>query len=188
MVPWGTCDNYWNTETCLSAYTRVNLTKSIKDNVTFYLINGTEVAATTLTDPVKEYWEYVIPRFCIFKEVMSSSRDCFYIQAPSPHDLWWIGRHWRSALGIGGNSGRGLVHVLFLHLERCQVDRESKCLCHGCLYYFQKWRLIVVGWYRSSTSQPSFPTFSLRSSWFAEWHFQALRMASRFTWPPSLTS
>ncbi|KAI9554983.1 hypothetical protein GHT06_020272 [Daphnia sinensis] len=57
VLPWGTCDNWWNTETCVSAYSRQNLTSFIEGNTTFYNLNGTLYAAANLTDPVKEYWE-----------------------------------------------------------------------------------------------------------------------------------
>lgn len=57
VVPWGTCDNWWNTDTCVSAYSRSNLTTFLRDNITYYTVNGTDYAATDLTDPVKEYWE-----------------------------------------------------------------------------------------------------------------------------------
>ena len=59
VLPWGSCDNWWNTETCVSAYSRQNLTSYIENNKTFYNLNGTIYAAANLTDPVKEYWEYV---------------------------------------------------------------------------------------------------------------------------------
>jgi solute carrier family 6 (neurotransmitter transporter, GABA) member 1 len=58
VVPWGTCDNWWNTKTCVSAYTRDNLTAiTTEDNRTLYNLNGTMYEAMNLTDPVKEYWE-----------------------------------------------------------------------------------------------------------------------------------
>jgi len=59
VLPWGSCDNWWNTETCVSAYSRQNLTSYVEGNTTFYNLNGTIYAAANLTDPVKEYWEYV---------------------------------------------------------------------------------------------------------------------------------
>jgi solute carrier family 6 GABA transporter-like protein 1 len=59
VLPWGSCDNWWNTETCVSAYSRQNLTSYVEGNTTFYNLNGTMFAAANLTDPVKEYWEYV---------------------------------------------------------------------------------------------------------------------------------
>ena len=59
VLPWGSCDNLWNTETCVSAYSRQNLTSYVEGNTTFYNLNGTIYAAANLTDPVKEYWEYV---------------------------------------------------------------------------------------------------------------------------------
>ena len=57
-VPWGSCNNWWNTETCVSAYERHNLTSFVEGNTTlFELGNGLRTTATNLTDPVKEYWE-----------------------------------------------------------------------------------------------------------------------------------
>lgn len=57
MVPWGTCDNWWNTATCVSAYSRQNLSTVVNGSVTYYSLNGTLYEASNLTDPVKEYWE-----------------------------------------------------------------------------------------------------------------------------------
>ena len=58
-VPWGSCGNWWNTETCVSAYARLNLSTVVSplNNATLYDINGTFYESTSLTDPVKEYWE-----------------------------------------------------------------------------------------------------------------------------------
>lgn len=57
VVPWGTCDNWWNTATCVSAYSRQNLSTVVQGNATFYSLNGTLYESSNLTDPVKEYWE-----------------------------------------------------------------------------------------------------------------------------------
>jgi hypothetical protein len=53
----------------VSAYSRQNLTSYIEGNTTFYNLNGTIYAAANLTDPVKEYWEYV----CITVYAMASN-------------------------------------------------------------------------------------------------------------------
>ena len=59
VLPWGSCDNWWNMETCVSGYSHQNLTSDVEGNTTFYNLNGPKFAAANLTDPVKEYWEYV---------------------------------------------------------------------------------------------------------------------------------
>ncbi|CAH2243698.1 sodium- and chloride-dependent GABA transporter 1 [Pararge aegeria] len=57
-VPWRTCDNYWNTETCVNPYDRTNLTCwSDMDMTTFCTLNGKNVSKAILSDPVKEFWE-----------------------------------------------------------------------------------------------------------------------------------
>jgi len=57
-VPWGSCGNWWNTETCVNAYARLNMSTFVsEDNRTLYDLNGTFYDAAKLTDPVKEYWE-----------------------------------------------------------------------------------------------------------------------------------
>ncbi|CAG9570361.1 unnamed protein product [Danaus chrysippus] len=57
-VPWRTCDNYWNTDTCVNPYDRKNLTCwSDFDMNTFCTLNGKNVSKAFLSDPVKEFWE-----------------------------------------------------------------------------------------------------------------------------------
>ncbi|CAH0731665.1 unnamed protein product, partial [Brenthis ino] len=57
-VPWRTCDNYWNTETCVNPYDRKNLTCwSNMDMTTLCTINGKNFSKAILSDPVKEFWE-----------------------------------------------------------------------------------------------------------------------------------
>ncbi|XP_023953102.1 sodium- and chloride-dependent GABA transporter 1 [Bicyclus anynana] len=57
-VPWRTCDNYWNTNTCVNPYDRTNLTCwSDLDKVTFCTLNGKNISKAMLSDPVKEFWE-----------------------------------------------------------------------------------------------------------------------------------
>ncbi|XP_045456543.1 sodium- and chloride-dependent GABA transporter 1 [Melitaea cinxia] len=57
-VPWRTCDNYWNTDTCVNPYDRTNLTCwSDFDMNTFCTLNGKNVSKAVLSDPVKEFWE-----------------------------------------------------------------------------------------------------------------------------------
>ncbi|KAL7640589.1 UNVERIFIED_CONTAM: hypothetical protein RMT77_008864 [Armadillidium vulgare] len=62
-LPWGSCGNWWNKETCVSPYDRLNLTcwsegYDSNSNQTFCeLHNMTRVNVLNLTDPIKEYWE-----------------------------------------------------------------------------------------------------------------------------------
>ncbi|CAH1643972.1 unnamed protein product [Spodoptera littoralis] len=57
-VPWRTCDNYWNTATCVNPYDRKNLTCwSTMDMTTFCTLNGKNISKAVLSDPVKEFWE-----------------------------------------------------------------------------------------------------------------------------------
>lgn len=57
-VPWRTCDNYWNTDTCVNPYDRTNLTCwSDFDRNTFCTLNGKNISKAVLSDPVKEFWE-----------------------------------------------------------------------------------------------------------------------------------
>ncbi|KPJ19591.1 Sodium- and chloride-dependent GABA transporter 1 [Papilio machaon] len=53
-----TCDNYWNTVTCVNPYDRKNLTCwSTFDMTTLCTLNGKNVSKALLSDPVKEFWE-----------------------------------------------------------------------------------------------------------------------------------
>lgn len=66
-VPWRTCDNYWNTETCVNPYDRTNLTCwSVMDKTTFCTLNGKNVSKVMLSDPVKEFWEWVFYKSIYF--------------------------------------------------------------------------------------------------------------------------
>ncbi|XP_050693500.1 sodium- and chloride-dependent GABA transporter 1-like [Eriocheir sinensis] len=62
-LPWGSCGNWWNTETCVNPYTRNNLecyneSYNATASETFCKVgNLTHVAVSNLTDPVKEFWE-----------------------------------------------------------------------------------------------------------------------------------
>ncbi|XP_050357080.1 sodium- and chloride-dependent GABA transporter 1 [Nymphalis io] len=57
-VPWRSCDNYWNTDTCVNPYDRKNLTCwSDLDMTTFCTLNGKNISKAILSDPVKEFWE-----------------------------------------------------------------------------------------------------------------------------------
>lgn len=67
-LPWSTCDNVWNTITCINPYLRKELCFNQRVPGQF-LTNGTAVVAkvctvagknisvTQVTDPVKEFWE-----------------------------------------------------------------------------------------------------------------------------------
>lgn len=67
-VPWRTCDNYWNTAACVNPYARKELLCWDKLNtynntiVKYCQLNGKNYTSAALSDPVKEFWEYVI--FC----------------------------------------------------------------------------------------------------------------------------
>lgn len=64
-LPWGRCDNYWNTETCVNPYDRNSLvcwSETLSDNTVINKvcsINSGNVSLIDLTDPVKEFWECV---------------------------------------------------------------------------------------------------------------------------------
>ena len=67
-LPWSTCDNFWNTYTCVNPYVRKEICFDQRIPGQF-LANGTaviakvctlggkNVSASVLTDPVKEFWE-----------------------------------------------------------------------------------------------------------------------------------
>lgn len=63
QLPWGSCNNWWNTETCVSPYARNSLecwdeSYNSTANETFCTVgNLTRVSVLNITDPVKEYWE-----------------------------------------------------------------------------------------------------------------------------------
>lgn len=64
-LPWGSCNNYWNTKTCVNPYDRASLpcwTQISSRNhsvVKICTINNINMTITDLTDPVKEFWESV---------------------------------------------------------------------------------------------------------------------------------
>lgn len=67
-LPWSTCDNFWNTYTCVNPYLRKDICFDQRvpgqffDNGTALVakvctLGGKNVSATVLSDPVKEFWE-----------------------------------------------------------------------------------------------------------------------------------
>jgi solute carrier family 6 GABA transporter-like protein 1 len=68
-VPWRTCNNYWNTATCVNPYDRKNLMCWDQPQIGKFLANGStaitkicqlggkNISTTALSDPVKEFWE-----------------------------------------------------------------------------------------------------------------------------------
>lgn len=62
-LPWGTCDNWWNTETCINPFDRDELrcwpeSFNSTDSETYCeLRNLSRVLLSELTDPVKEFWD-----------------------------------------------------------------------------------------------------------------------------------
>lgn len=79
-VPWRTCNNWWNTVSCVSQYERKNL------NCWDKMINGTagkvcsvaavNISTTELTDPVKEFWEYVSQKSLIAYDFIPKYIEC----------------------------------------------------------------------------------------------------------------
>lgn len=60
-VPWRTCNNYWNTKTCVNPYERNNLNcyenRGFNASVKLCSLAGSNYTTSELTDPVKEFWE-----------------------------------------------------------------------------------------------------------------------------------
>lgn len=62
-VPWRTCNNYWNTRTCVNPYDRGSLLcwdQYNQNNNTFTKmchLNQYNISVLEMTDPVKEFWE-----------------------------------------------------------------------------------------------------------------------------------
>ncbi|EZA57651.1 hypothetical protein DMN91_003273 [Ooceraea biroi] len=63
-LPWGSCNNYWNTKSCVNPYDRSSLLcwNEISNPrngsvVKMCMVNRINVTVTDLTDPVKEFWE-----------------------------------------------------------------------------------------------------------------------------------
>ncbi|KAF7989287.1 hypothetical protein HCN44_007961 [Aphidius gifuensis] len=61
-LPWGSCNNYWNTKYCVSPYERRGLhcfTRFGRNNsvIKMCTLNSVNISVTELSDPVKEFWE-----------------------------------------------------------------------------------------------------------------------------------
>ena len=62
MLPWGSCNNYWNKPTCSSPYTRKELDCWVDKinattNASFCMIGKNAIPEKDLSDPVREFWE-----------------------------------------------------------------------------------------------------------------------------------
>lgn len=60
-VPWRSCNNYWNTKTCVNPYERKELMcfnkQTFNASVKMCSLAGSNYTTNELTDPVKEFWE-----------------------------------------------------------------------------------------------------------------------------------
>lgn len=138
-VPWRTCNNYWNTKTCVNPYERTALncwsSDSINTTVKVCSLAGSNYTTSELSDPVKEFWEWVnsTQYKCNRLRVHFSNKFFiffFQIQTTCTANLIWHWRYGIDSLGIGCNTVCCLGYVLFLHLERCQMDRQS-CILYS---------------------------------------------------------
>lgn len=80
-LPWGTCNNWWNTKYCINPYLRKSLPcwNMTARNGTFYkmcTMNQVNVTWPELADPVKEFWEFV----SIFTFLINISGMKFYLR------------------------------------------------------------------------------------------------------------
>lgn len=57
VLPWATCDNWWNTAKCQSDYIRCNATANETVTVVFNGTNVTRLCSADTTSPVREFWE-----------------------------------------------------------------------------------------------------------------------------------
>lgn len=64
-LPWGSCNNYWNTKNCVNPYDRSSLfcwsEVSARNGsvIKMCTVNHINMTVAELTDPVKEFWESV---------------------------------------------------------------------------------------------------------------------------------
>jgi Sodium:neurotransmitter symporter family len=62
-LPWGSCNNYWNTAKCVNPYERDQLTCWDHFNGTatnnLCKVGALNITRNEMSDPVKEFWECV---------------------------------------------------------------------------------------------------------------------------------
>lgn len=67
-LPWSTCDNLWNTITCVNPYLRKEICFDQKISGQYFAngstlvakvctVAGKNISVSQVTDPVKEFWE-----------------------------------------------------------------------------------------------------------------------------------
>lgn len=71
-MPWRTCNNWWNTAACVNPYERDALNcwgvwdHKLNGTVKVCSLAGANLTTSQLTDPVKEFWEYVNIKLILF--------------------------------------------------------------------------------------------------------------------------
>lgn len=65
---------------------------------------------------------------CLIQQQDTQTKTIVFVpnQTQSAEDIRWYWAHGRNTLGAGHVSGLGMVHLLLLHLERTQVNRQGE--------------------------------------------------------------
>lgn len=69
---------------------------------------------------------------CLIQQQDTQTKSMVFVpnQTQSAEDIRWYWAHGRNTLGAGHVSGLGMVHLLLLHLERTQVNRQGEAKQH----------------------------------------------------------
>lgn len=131
-MPWRTCNNYWNTKSCVNPYDRNALqcwtSPRINETVKVCSLAGTNYTTSELSDPVKEFWEWVYAN-CERKMIFFSTKKPFkFLQFR------------RRALQISS----GIDEVGSIRWELAATLLIVWILCYFCIWKGVKWTGKVV--------------------------------------------
>lgn len=129
-LPWGTCENDWNTETCRNPYEKpFNESCRLKDTLCSILPKKYGACANESVEHTEVFW-------CDFKNKMNTSVSMFLMNVTDPVQEFWERKALEQSSGV--DSPDGLRIELVITLAIAWVG------CYFCIWKGVKWTGKVV--------------------------------------------